>query len=180
MEKPTPQETTQRRELQNDLFELILEDHRPLLELIQVLKDTGKDTQERQRAFSAFAVELVAHAKPEEQVLYMAMKKMEELRELGFEGDVEHGVADQLLEEARRTTDPDEWSARVKVLAELVEHHIEEEEKELLPSFRKNFTGDVREAMGEDFLRLKTALLSEGGEDAPSEQDIQADRRRPH
>jgi len=40
--------------------------------------------------------------------------------------------ADQLVEENMRTDDEDLWSARVKVLAELVEHHIEQEPKNVL------------------------------------------------
>ncbi len=35
---------------------------------------------------------------PEEQVLYTYMKSKEETREEGFEGDVEHALADQLVE----------------------------------------------------------------------------------
>ncbi|AFY01928.1 hemerythrin domain-containing protein [Bdellovibrio bacteriovorus] len=155
-----------------DIVNLILEDHRPLKKLITILKNTDKDSSEREEAFAEFAPLLVTHAKPEEQVLYTYMKNNEELREEGFEGDVEHQLADQLLEEIMRTDDEDLWSARVKVLAELVEHHIEEEESELLPDFKKNSEPAERLAMGQQFLMLKTKLLEQGGTDAAHESDL--------
>ena len=86
-----------------------------------------------------------------------------------FEGDIEHGLADQLVEEIKRTEDDDMWSARVKVLAELVEHHIEEEEEELLPDYKNNSETAERMQLGQLFLKLKTQLLEQGGEDSPRE-----------
>ncbi|MES2854447.1 MAG: hemerythrin domain-containing protein [Bdellovibrionota bacterium] len=153
--------------------ELILEDHKPLKQLIKILKDSEKDLNERKAAYEEFAVLLVSHAKPEEESLYVYMKQNEELREEAYEGDVEHGLADQLVEEIKRTTEDDLWSARVKVLAELVEHHIEEEEEELLPDFKKNSELEERIRLGNEFLALKTKMLEQGGEDSPSEKDAE-------
>jgi hemerythrin superfamily protein len=107
-----------------DIIQMIMVDHKPLKKLIKVMKDSDQSLSARQKAFEEFAPLLVAHAKPEEQVLYVYMRKDEDLREESFEGEVEHGLADQMLEEAKRTDDEDLWSAKVKVLAELVEHHI--------------------------------------------------------
>ncbi len=140
---------------QEDIVTLILEDHKPLKKLIEVLKDSEQSLSKRRKAFDQFAPLLISHAKPEEESLYVYMKQDKELREGGLEGDVEHGLADQLIEEAKGTKDEDLWSARVKVLAELVEHHIEEEEEELLPDFRKNSEPDERVALGQTYLQLK-------------------------
>ena len=153
-----------------DIIQLILADHKPLKKLIKIMKNSDKEMSERQAAFEEFAPLLTVHAKPEEQTMYVFMKDEEELREEGFEGDVEHALADQLLEEIKRTEDEDLWGARVKVLAELVEHHIEEEEEELLPDFKKHSDVSQRAELGAEFLRLKGALEEMGGKDAPSEQ----------
>ena len=157
----------------DDIIDLILADHKPLKQLIKIMKDSEKhDLNERQNAFEEFAPLLVTHAKPEEQTLYVSMKKEEDLREEGLEGDVEHALADQLLEEIKRTDDEDLWSARVKVLAELVEHHIEEEEEEMLPDFRKNSEVEERIQLGADYLQLKAQLEDQGGKDAPEEMNL--------
>lgn len=143
----------------SDIIDLILEDHVALKKLIKVLKDTDTDIGERYAAFGEFAPLLTLHAKPEEQTLYVDMKKDEEMRTEGFEGDVEHALADQLLQEAQATTDDEDlWSAKVKVLAELVEHHIEEEEEEMLPDYRKNSEKETRLELGEQYIQLKEQI----------------------
>lgn len=163
--------STQKR-VSNDIVELILEDHKPLKELIRILKDDEQDFTERSEAMDEFAVALISHAKPEEEVLYEQLKKNKELRSEGYEGEVEHTLADQMVEEIRRTSDPDIWSAKVKVVAELVEHHIEEEESELLPDFKSQSDAQEREQLGDLFLQAKTALLEQGGVDSPSEVEL--------
>lgn len=145
-----------------DIISLILEDHKPLKELIKVMKDSEKSAEERFEAFQVFAPALIAHAKPEEQTLYVVMKKDEELREEAFEGDVEHILADQLVEEIKRENDKDVRSAKIKVLAELVEHHIEEEESDLLPEFKKHSEATDRASLGNQFLSLKADYLTAG------------------
>lgn len=164
-----------------DIINLILEDHKSLKRLIKVLKNSEKEFDVRMEAFEEFAPLLVNHAKSEEQSLYIEMKKDEELREEALEGDVEHGLADQLLEEVKRTEDEDMWSAKVKVLAELVEHHIEEEEEELLPDYRKESELEERIQLGAKFLKLKTNMAEMGNDDAPSEELSDEDEvRAPH
>ncbi|MBS1972288.1 MAG: hemerythrin domain-containing protein [Bdellovibrionales bacterium] len=161
----------------SDIIDLILDDHRPLKDLIKVMKNVGQhDLEDRQEAFEKFARLLTLHAKPEERTMYDFMKGDEEIRELGFEGDVEHGLADQLVEEIKRTEDDDDlWSARVKVLADLVENHIEEEESDLLPNFRDHSELEDREELALKFLRLKDELNDLGGSDAPEEEIIEED-----
>lgn len=154
-----------------DIIDMILEDHKALKKLIKVMKETDHEIEERRNAFDEFAPLLTLHAKPEERTMYVAMKEDEELREEGFEGDVEHSLADQLAEEIKRTDDEDLWSARVKVLAELVEHHIEEEEEDLLPDFRKHSEKQDRVNLGQEFIRLKEELLEMGGSDTVEESE---------
>ncbi len=156
---------TSRRALEEDadIVEFILEDHKPLKQLIEVMKDTEKHSlEERFSAFEEFAPTLIAHAKPEEETLYNYMKKVDDLREHGFEGEAEHVLADQLVEEIKRTKDEDKKSAKIKVLAELVEHHIEEEEKTLLPDFKTKAGDKIKWQLGNQFMELKVKYLAAG------------------
>ncbi len=154
-----------------DIVDLILEDHKPLKELIEVMKDTDNSLADRKSAYKEFAPLLARHAKPEEQILYVHMKRDKRLRTEGFEGDVEHILAEQLVDETKNTADEELWSARVKVLAELVEHHIEEEEEELLPKFRKFSTKEDRVAMGIEYLDAKDNTLDDGNERIPHKSE---------
>lgn len=153
---------------ENDIVELILKDHKPLKKLIKILK-SEKGIEEKRPAFEEFAPLLIAHAKPEEESLYVRMKDVEKLREVAFEGDTEHEIADRLVEEIKALKDEDVWMAKVKVLAEVVEHHIEEEEGEMLPDVKKEMGLEQREKIGQEYLRLREDFSSEGfegGDDA--------------
>lgn len=154
-----------------DIVELILNDHKPLKKLLKVMKNSDKSFSERRAAFEEFVPILLAHAKPEEQVLYTFMKRDEELREEGFEGQVEHSIADQLVTECKATEDKDLFSARIKVLAELVEHHIKEEEDDLLPDFKKNSEKPDRLELGTQFMKAKREYFAMSSDDAGSDVD---------
>ncbi|MCC2677925.1 MAG: hypothetical protein K0R29_501 [Pseudobdellovibrio sp.] len=164
-------------ESDQDIVALILADHKPLKQLIKTMKSERAEDSEKIQAFKEFAKLLTVHAKSEEESLYVYMKKVKDLREHGFEGQVEHNLADQVVEEAKRASEKELKLAQIKVLAELVEHHIEEEEEEMLPEFKKETNLEDREDIGRHYLALKEELISEGSDDAPREKDIP---RQPH
>ena len=150
-------------EQNTDIVELILADHGPLKALIETLKSEDASLDEKKEAFESFAPLLVAHAKPEEQSLYVSMKENEETKTEGIEGDIEHELADRLCEELKTETDDDVFEAKVKVLAELVEHHIEEEEEEMLPTFREESETSEREEIGRRYLELRAEFIPAQG-----------------
>lgn len=163
--------------LPTDIVKLILADHVPLKKLIKKMKNSDADVEERRAAFEEFAPLLLAHAKPEEDVLYSFMKTNKDLREEAYEGDVEHTLADQMVEESKRTQDEDIFLAKVKVLAELVEHHIKEEEENLLPHVKKQSNSADRAKLGEKYAVAKLKVEAEGSDDAPREREIE---NQPH
>lgn len=151
--------TKKNRSPGTDIIKLLSEDHKPLKRLIKVMK-SKMDIEEKLAAFEEFAPTLLAHAKPEEQSLYEHMKGGAGMRTEGFEGDVEHYLADQLVEQVKLTDDEDLWEARVKVLAELVEHHIKEEEEDMFPEFKKQTDSDERLELGQKYLHYRAKYES--------------------
>jgi hemerythrin superfamily protein len=147
--------TVQKSE-QKDILQLLMDDHKPLKKWIGIMKDTDNDLDQRQEALEQFGPLLLSHAKPEQESLYNFMRDIDSIRTEAFEGDVEHALAEQVLQEVMETEDEDLWSARVKVLAELVEHHIEEEESELFKAFKKVATDEDRVELADQFLELKS------------------------
>ncbi len=140
---------------EHDIIDVILEDHKRLKEYAEALKNLETALPERQKVFRHFAPLLLAHTRPEELTWYAEIEKYGDQKIEGIEGEVEHALAEQLVAEIRKTNDMNVWSAKVKVLAELVEHHIHEEEDEHLPEFKKNSKKDRRLELGEKYLRLK-------------------------
>lgn len=143
---------------QSDIIEFILRDHKPLKQLIEILKDTNIERSKKEALYEEFVPLLLAHAKAEENSLYMQMKYIIGLRRQGYEGDTEHSIAEKLINEINGAADDDVWSAKVKVLAELVEHHIEEEEKEMLVRIEEQMHPDIRRGVGVLYAEIKNEM----------------------
>ncbi len=143
-----------------DVIDLILEDHVRLKELIETLKDSDMERIEKEAPYEEFAMLLINHAKAEEKSLYVKMKKYQSLKVESYEGDTEHTIADQLVQKINATANDDEWTAKVKVLAELVEHHIEEEEGEMFDEIKNEMDLKVRKEIGAEYIKLKSELDS--------------------
>ncbi|MGE4133607.1 MAG: hemerythrin domain-containing protein [Bdellovibrionales bacterium] len=156
-----------------EITDYIMKDHKEIRECLKIMKDSEADIGDREDAFFRFIPLFVAHAKPEECVLYSHLKSFEDLRTLGFEGETEHDLAERMLAAAERSRDDDVWCARIKVLAELVEHHIEEEEKTILPAFKKKTDADERKQLGEQFLDAKAEFSPEQRGKAPRSREDQ-------
>lgn len=141
------------------IVEAIRKDHDDLKEWIKILRDGSKEMKERKRAYEKFSALLKSHSVAEETAVYAFCEKVPK-RELNIEtaeGFAEHAIADDLMAKIAGLREPKEWTAHTKVLAELVEHHIVEEEEELLPNLKKVLTAEQNTRLLEEFLTLRAA-----------------------
>jgi hemerythrin-like domain-containing protein len=114
----------------------------------------------RSGGFAQFKTKLTAHSRAEEKVFYRPLEKTEEGKTEALEGAVEHDVVDRLLADlsASRQPEAEKWTARCTVLQELLEHHIEEEERDFFKTARKLFDAAALEKMGKAFAAEKSKL----------------------
>ena len=111
-----------------DAIAMLKADHRKVEELFQKFEQTnGKAT--RQRLAEQICLELKVHTAIEEEIFYPACRgKIED--DLVNEAYVEHDSAKLLINEIEAGgPEEDFYDAKVKVLSEMIEHHVEEEEK---------------------------------------------------
>lgn len=127
---------------QSGLFALLKEDHKKVKSLFAKIEKNGDDDGAMQETFAQIQHELEVHMQGEEQFIYPAVQEEvegdEEDKEKVLEAYEEHHVAKGVLAEIIDLPEDDErWKAKVKVLKEIVEHHIEEEEEELFKVIRQ-------------------------------------------
>jgi hypothetical protein len=125
-----------------DAFTLLTNDHKKVAALFEKIEPTTeRAVKTREEAFGKLREELDVHAHIEEEILYPALKKEAETRDITFEGVEEHHVIKMLLAElAGMAVDSEEWTAKAKVLQENVEHHVEEEETKMFKLGREVLT----------------------------------------
>lgn len=104
--------------------------------------------------------ELDVHTQIEEQVFYPAVRDAdEELGEEVAEGLEEHHVVKVLASEiASLTPGAEDWTAKVTVIIELVEHHAGEEETTMFPKVKKVFDANALAALGQKMEAFKARL----------------------
>lgn len=110
--------------------------------------------------------ELTAHEQMEEDVFFPELRKpvSDEGEDDLDEGLQEHHVADLLINELRDLDpDDDEFKPKMKVLQENVEHHLEEEEENILPRANRVFSSDELEDLGSRMAEVKASALEDAG-----------------
>jgi Hemerythrin HHE cation binding domain. len=133
-----------------DAFTLLKNDHKKVAALFEKIEPTTeRAVKTREEVFGKLREELDVHAHIEEKILYPALKKEAETRDITFEGLEEHHVIKMLLAElAGMAVDSEEWTAKAKVLQENVEHHVEEEETKMFKLGREVLTKEQIEDLG--------------------------------
>lgn len=130
--------------------DLLIKQHRAVEDLFEKFEEAD-DAAEKRKIFEELAANLVGHDAIEREIFYPACEK-----ELGEDEDedvlreslVEHGVVEFSLFRADENRNGDDFDKYVKVLKEIVEHHVEEEESELLPKAKREMESDRLEELG--------------------------------
>ena len=146
---------------QQDAIALLKQDHRTVAELFGQFEKASGDGR-KQTLAQQICLELSVHATIEEEIFYPACEgKVDE--DLLKEAYVEHDGAKVLIAEIEANSEAgDEYfDAKVKVLQEQIEHHVEEEEKRMEGLFSQaRHAGLDMDALGEQMARRKAELVA--------------------
>ena len=144
-----------------DAIALLKQDHRTVEELFEKFEKASGYERKRKLA-EEICLELSVHAQIEEEIFYPACEgKVDE--HLLKESYVEHDGAKVLIAEIVSGSPDDEfYDAKVKVLSEEIEHHVEEEEKRLEGLFAQaRKAGLDMDALGQELAARKSQLTDE-------------------
>jgi hypothetical protein len=125
-----------------DAIALLKEDHKTLRSLLASLeKTTERSADRRTKLLSQIESEVKVHATVEEELFYPAYRdavRKKDDKELYQEALEEHHVVDLLMPELKECDPAGEvFAAKATVLKEIIEHHADEEEKEMFKKARQ-------------------------------------------
>jgi hemerythrin superfamily protein len=133
---------------------MLKSDHATIKRLMRELTETDERAT-KQRDALVLQIERVVkmHAQVEEEVFYPAFKaasRGSEAEDLFYEAAEEHHIVDMVLP-ALKAANPKshEFSAKAKVLLDLLEHHIKEEETQMFKVARELFGEDQLRELGD-------------------------------
>lgn len=139
----------------NDPMRILKADHREVEQLLKRLADTDEG-DERNELAREVQMKLTSHMEIEESIVYPPVSEEvgEEDRE---EAETEHRLARQGLETMMSMLDQPGFGASVQMLLGGITHHVEEEERELLPELRDALERDDWLSMGDAIATAKEA-----------------------
>jgi hemerythrin superfamily protein len=141
-----------------DILDTLKKEHDEVKDLLENLSDAETPAQ-RRTLVQKIKASLVPHTKAEEKVVYDAVIALrdKDAQMDGHEGYLEHEWASKTLQrlEAIANAASPEHKAAGKVLKELVEHHIDEEERSVWRDVKEHFTDDERKKMNVSFTAAK-------------------------
>jgi hypothetical protein len=147
-----------------DIRSILAADHDEIQDLANQMA-AAESPRVRLAAFERLKPLLTTHARAEEITVYnklIALRGSPDSHDLGNEGFVEHSLLDVLLERLGKTelVRSDAWRAHAKVLKELLNHHIKEEEGEMFEEIGEHFSDEERDAIGAEFNTRKQSLTT--------------------
>ncbi|MEO6091450.1 MAG: hemerythrin domain-containing protein [Novosphingobium sp.] len=140
-----------------DAIKLLKDDHKEVKTFFKQY-EALKDDAEKQHLANRITQALIVHTQIEEEIFYPAVREAIDDDDMLDEATVEHATAKQLIAEIQSMKAGDPlFDAKVTVLGEYVNHHVEEEETEMFPETRDSEL-DLK-ALGAQMAARKTELM---------------------
>lgn len=139
-------------------IQLLSADHRTVEDLFEKF-ESARSASSKQKLVTEICTELTIHTMLEEEIFYPAVADAVEGDALE-EAYVEHDSAKQLILELQGAEPSEDfYDAKVKVLQELIEHHVKEEERQRDSLFAQSRQSDVDlDALGAQMAARKQEL----------------------
>jgi hemerythrin superfamily protein len=135
--------------------EILRMDHSKTKTLFMEIENSN-DAQKIQEYFGQLYKDLMAHAKAEEQVVYPAVRSYyQDTQDLYSEQAEQARMLDEIKAMSPSSS---EFKAKVRQLSDATNHHINQEENEMFPKLRDNFSSEQQQQMATEFKSVKSKL----------------------
>jgi hemerythrin superfamily protein len=123
-----------------DAIELLTQDHKEVKAMFgafKKLKAAEDAYEDKAELVEQICTALTIHATVEEEIFYPAVRAAIDDQDLMDEADVEHAGAKELIAQLEASSPSDDhYDAKVTVLGEMIDHHVNEEEGTMFPKAR--------------------------------------------
>jgi hemerythrin-like domain-containing protein len=144
---------------------LLKRDHAEVKRILQKLdRTTERGAKTREVLFTKVKLELEVHEAIEEEIFSPTLKEHPKAKEIVLEGLEEHHVVNGIVAEMGVVPFDDEtWGAKLTVMKENVEHHIDEEESEMFSRARQVLDDGELDELGTRMQARKGQLMEQNG-----------------
>jgi hemerythrin superfamily protein len=157
-----PAAKTPAKKNETDAITLLMDDHKKVKKLFKDYEKLSKkeDVDGKVELANQICEELTIHSMIEEEIFYPAAREAIQDDDMMNEAVVEHATAKDLIAQIQEMDGDDPmYDAKVTVLGEYINHHVEEEETEMFPKVKKAKM-DL-DSLGAELLERKEELMAD-------------------
>lgn len=161
--KSNKQASSSKHSVKHDAIVLLKQDHAEVKKMFKQFDKLAEkeDVQGKVQIANKICAELIAHTIAEEEIFYPAAREATQADDMFNEANVEHESAKELIAQIQSMDPADPmYDAKVTVLGEYINHHVEEEETEMFPMVKESKKLDLKN-MGAQIEARKEELLTE-------------------
>lgn len=137
------------------VIELLLADHKLMRKLMSRIQSDKATDGQKTKAFRDLEKTVRSHVKAEENTFLKLIINNPKFEDLAFEGYEEHRVHETVLSGIHGVRDKDRKIQQMEIFCEILEHHLDEEEDDLFPRFKKYSAVSTRRKIGKNFLVVR-------------------------
>lgn len=154
---PQSKSSKSKSSTKNIIFtDILKQDHDMARDLFEQIEE-DEDGENRQELFSTLQTALQDHMDLEEKLFYPVLQENEESSDKALESLEEHHLAKMVLSEINSVDmDDDRWMAKFKVFQEVVNHHMQEEEKNIFKMVKKIMEPDQIKDITDQIQQMKS------------------------
>jgi len=153
--------TTQDAQGTQDAIAMLTSQHREVSDMFEQFENmSDRAKASKLKLTEKICTALILHTTIEEEIFYPAVREaVKKSDDMVDEAVVEHASAKELIQQLQEMNpDDDLYDAKVKVLGEQIEHHVEEEEEEMFPKARESGLDLV--ALGQEMAQRQQELAA--------------------
>ena len=143
------------------IIKLLLADHKLLRKLMSQVKSSKATDAQKVKAFMALKKNVASHVKAEETTFLTLIRDNPRFEDQVLEGYEEHRVHETVLAGIGKVSVKERRIEQMKIFCEILEHHLDEEEEDLFPRFKKYAASKTRKKIGKKYLKVRKKSASE-------------------
>jgi iron-sulfur cluster repair protein YtfE (RIC family) len=141
---------------ESTFFDLLKEDHDKVKDMFEQIEEQ-EEADSKEELFATLHSELQEHMAMEEKFFYPLLEQDESAREKALEAYEEHDVAKTVAAAFKGLdVENERWDAKIKVLQEIVNHHLQEEEKIIFKMAKKMLKSEQIKQITDQMMQMKS------------------------
>ena len=141
----------------HSVVKLLLADHKLLRTLMKKVKSHKASAKDTIKAFNVLKKAVVSHVKAEENTFLVLIKDHPKFKDHALESYEEHRIHEYIYAGIAKVKETNRKVQQMKSFCEALEHHLDEEEDDIFPRFKKYFAKSTIKKVGRNYSKVRKA-----------------------